>query len=45
MALERSNFSKEDEFSKECKKISVDMCEKISSIESRVKDLERNEAS
>ena len=45
MELERSNFSKADELSKDFKKICVDMCEKISSIESRLKDFERKDAS
>ena len=43
--LERSNFSKADELSKDFKKICVDMCEKIPSIESRLKDFERKDAS
>ena len=43
--LERSNFSKADELSKDFKKICVDMCEKIASIESRLKDFERKDAS
>ena len=45
MELERSNFSKADELSKDFKKICVDMCEKTSSIESRLKDFERKDAS
>ena len=45
MELERSNFSKADELSKDFKKICVDMCEKIGSIESRLKDFERKDAS
>ena len=45
MELERSNFSKADELSKDFKKICVDMCEKITSIESRLKDFERKDAS
>mgnify|MGYP001960131325 FL=1 len=45
MELERSNFSKADELSKDFKKICVEMCEKISSIESRLKDFERKDAS
>ena len=45
MELERSNFSKADELSKDFKKICVDMCEKIVSIESRLKDFERKDAS
>ena len=45
MELERSNFSKADELSKDFKKICVDMCKKIPSIESRLKDFERKDAS
>ena len=45
MELERSNFSKVDELSKDFKKICVKMCEKIPSIESRLKDFERKDAS
>ena len=45
MELERSNFSKADELSKDFKKICVSMCEKIASIESRLKDFERKDAS
>ena len=45
MELERSNFSKADELSKDFKKICVKMCEKITSIESRLKDFERKAAS
>ena len=39
--LERSNFSKADELSKDFKKICVEMCKKIGSIESRLKDFEK----
>ena len=45
MELDRSNFSKADELSKDFKKICVEMCEKISSIESRLKDFESKDAS
>ena len=45
MELERSNFSKADELSKDFKKICVYMCEKIASIESRLKDFESKDAS
>ena len=45
MELERSNFSKANELSKDFKKICVEMCEKIASIESRLKDFEREDAS
>ena len=43
--LERSNFSKADELSKDFKKICVEMCEKTAAIESRLKDFERKDAS
>ena len=43
--LERSNFAKADELSKDFKKICVEMCEKIAAIESRLKDFERKDAS
>ena len=45
MELDRSNFSKADELSKDFKKICVEMCDKIASIESRLKDFERKDAS
>ena len=45
MELERSNFSKADELSKDFKKICVKICAKITSIESRLKDFERKDAS
>ena len=45
MELERSNFSKADDLSKDFKKICVVMCEKIISIESSLKDFERKDAS
>ena len=45
MELERSNFSKANELSKDFKKICVKMCAKITSIESRLKDFERKDAS
>ena len=38
-------ISKADELSKDFKKICVNMCEKIASIESRLKDFERKDAS
>ena len=38
-------ISKADELSKDFKKICVEMCEKIASIESRLKDFERKDAS
>ena len=43
--LERSNFSKADELSKDFMKICVEMCEKIDAIESLLKDFERKDAS
>ena len=43
--LERSNFSKADELSKDFKKICKEMCNKIDLIESRLKDFERKDAS
>ena len=43
--LERSNFSKAEELSKDFKKICVKMCKKLVSIESRIKDFERKDAS
>ena len=43
--LERSNFSKADELSKDFKKICVEMCKKIDLIESRLKDFEKKDAS
>ena len=45
MELERSNFSKADELSKDFKKICVKMCSKITLIESRLKDFEKKDAS
>ncbi len=43
--LERSNFTKAEELSKDFKKICINMCEKIDSIESRLKVFERKDAS
>ncbi len=43
--LERSNFSKAEELSKDFKKICVEMCKKIELIESRLKDFEKKDAS
>ncbi len=45
MELERSNFSKAVELSKDFEKICVNLCSKILSIESRLKDFERKDAS
>ena len=43
--LERSNFTKADELSKDFKKICKEMCNKIGLIESRLKDFEKKDAS
>ena len=43
--LERSNFSKADELSKDFKKICKEMCNKIGLIDSRLKDFEKKDAS
>ena len=43
--LERSNFSKADELSKDFKKICKEMCKKIDLIESRLKVFEKKDAS
>ena len=43
--LERSNFSKAEELSKDFKKICVKMCQKLASIESRIKEFDRKDAS
>tara|TARA_Y100000816_G_scaffold205424_1_gene151556 strand:+ start:1241 stop:1669 length:429 start_codon:yes stop_codon:yes gene_type:complete len=43
--LERSNFSKANELSKDFRKICENMCDNIASIESRLKDFERKDAS
>ena len=43
--LERSNFSKAEELSKDFKKICVMMCKEIDLIESRLKDFEKKDAS
>ena len=43
--LERSNFSKAEELSKDFKKICKEMCDKIGLIESRLKDFEKKDAS
>ena len=45
MELERSNFSKANELNNDFKIICIQMCEKIISIESRLKDFERKDAS
>ena len=43
--LERSNFSKAGELSKDFKKICVKMCEKINTIDGRLKDFEKKDES
>ena len=45
MELERSNFSKANELNNDFKIICIQMCEKIISIESRLKNFERKDAS
>ena len=45
MELERSNFSKANELNNDFKMICIEMCEKIISIESRLKNFERKDAS
>ena len=45
MELERSNFSKAEELKKNFEIICSDMCEKITSIESRLKAFEKENAS
>ena len=45
MELERSNFSKANELNNDFKIICIEMCEKIISIESRLKNFERKDAS
>ena len=45
MELERSNFSKANKLNNDFKIICVEMCEKIISIESRLKNFERKDAS
>ena len=45
MELERSNFSKANELNNDFKIICIEMCEKITSIESRLKNFERKDAS
>tara|TARA_B100001939_G_scaffold320711_1_gene309782 strand:+ start:4102 stop:4536 length:435 start_codon:yes stop_codon:yes gene_type:complete len=45
LELERSNFSKVKELKKNFKKICTSLCEKITSIDTRLKDLENKDAS
>ena len=45
LELERSNFSKVKELKKDFKKICTSLCEKISSIDTRLKDFENKDAS
>jgi len=45
LELERSNFSKVKDLKKDFKKISTSLCEKISSIDTRLKDFENKDAS
>ena len=45
LELERSNFSKVKELKKDFKKICASLCEKISSIDIRLKDFENKDAS
>ena len=45
LELERSNFSKVKELKKDFKKICTSLCEKISSIDIRLKDFENEDAS
>tara|TARA_B100000029_G_C16972154_1_gene740436 strand:+ start:63 stop:491 length:429 start_codon:yes stop_codon:yes gene_type:complete len=45
MELERSNFSKVKELKKNFKRICSSLCEKISSIEDRLKEFEKKDAS
>jgi len=45
LELERSNFSKVKDLKKDFKKICTSLCEKISSIDTRLKDFENKDAS
>ena len=45
MELKRSNFSKVEELKRDFKKICSTMCEKITSINSRIKEFEKKDAS
>ena len=45
LELERSNFSKVEDLKKDFKKICSTLCEKISSIDTRLKDFEKKDAS
>ena len=43
--LKRSNFSRAEELKKDFKKICLIMCEKLSSINSRLREFEKKDAS
>ena len=45
LELERSNFSKVEDLKKDFKKICSSLCEKITSIDTRLKDFEKKDAS
>ena len=45
LELERSNFSKVEDLKKDFKKICSTLCEKISSLDTRLKDFEKKDAS
>ena len=45
LELERSNFSKVEDLKKDFKKICSTLCEKITSIDTRLKDFEKKDAS
>ena len=45
MELKRSNFSRAEDLKKDFKTICLSMCEKLSSIESRLKEFEKKDAS
>ena len=45
LELERSNFSKVQDLKKDFKKICNSLCEKLTSIDTRLKDFEKKDAS
>ena len=45
LELERSNFSKVQDLKKDFKKICNALCEKLTSIDTRLKDFEKKDAS
>ena len=45
LELERSNFSKVQDLKKDFKKICNTLCEKLTSIDTRLKDFEKKDAS